>query len=246
MIELPEHLILAVDHWFAQNTGLGGCSDKDVETLARIFWGVHHDGGRESVDDALMVVESFGSGVEGLNDTYARQVLLAAEVKRLRAILADRERRIESIDAKTADRDVVTVNLMRLFRLDKREAREVADFIRGVPAGHVVVPLKATAEMMDAGEKAFCKTARPGATWAEHTGEIYSAMLAARPLVGQDADARDAARYRWLRNVAVWATTDRDSVWCVTGTRHEDASPTYGDAMDAAIDAARSQEGDAK
>lgn len=44
-------------------------------------------GGRESVDDALAVVESFGPGTEGLNDTYARQILLAAEVKRLRALL---------------------------------------------------------------------------------------------------------------------------------------------------------------
>lgn len=47
------------------------------------------------------------------------------------AILADRSRTLQSIDAKTADRDAVTVNLMRLFRLDKREARDVADFIQG-------------------------------------------------------------------------------------------------------------------
>lgn len=83
--ELPEHLTLAVDRWFAENTGLGGCSDKDVRELAALFYGVHHAGGRESVDDALAIVESFGPGIGGLNDTYARQILLAEEVKRLRA-----------------------------------------------------------------------------------------------------------------------------------------------------------------
>lgn len=84
-MKIPEHLTLAVDQWFAQNTGLGGCSDKDVAELAGIFYEVHFEGGRESVDDALAVVESFGPGIAGLNDTYARQVLLAQEVKALRA-----------------------------------------------------------------------------------------------------------------------------------------------------------------
>ena len=44
-----------------------------------------YEGGRETVDDALAVVESFGPGVQGLNDTFARQVLLGQEVRRLRA-----------------------------------------------------------------------------------------------------------------------------------------------------------------
>lgn len=79
----PKSLTYAVDLWFAQNTGLGGCSDKDVAELAAIFYGVTHEGGRESVDDALAVVDSFGPGIDGLNDTYARQVLLAQEVRRL-------------------------------------------------------------------------------------------------------------------------------------------------------------------
>ena len=43
-----------------------------------------NNGGRESVEDALAIVESFGQGIGGLNDTYARQILLAKEVKRLR------------------------------------------------------------------------------------------------------------------------------------------------------------------
>lgn len=82
---LPESLILAVDRWFSANTGLGGCSDKDVRELAELFYAVTHAGGRESVDDALAIVESFGPGISGINDTYARQILLAEEVKRLRA-----------------------------------------------------------------------------------------------------------------------------------------------------------------
>jgi hypothetical protein len=83
--ELPESLTLAVNRWFAENTGSGGCSDKDVRELAELFYGVEHAGGRESVDDALEIVESFGPGIGGLNDAYARQILLAEEVKRLRA-----------------------------------------------------------------------------------------------------------------------------------------------------------------
>lgn len=34
---LTGELIEAVDAWFARNTGLGGCSDKDVAELAAIF-----------------------------------------------------------------------------------------------------------------------------------------------------------------------------------------------------------------
>lgn len=82
---LPDGLHKEVDAWFAANTGLGGCSDKDVAALSEIFYSVTHEGGRESVDDALAVVDSFGPGIAGLNDTYARQVLLAQEVRRLHA-----------------------------------------------------------------------------------------------------------------------------------------------------------------
>ena len=35
--DLPGALTVAVDCWFAKNTGLGGCSDKDVRELADIF-----------------------------------------------------------------------------------------------------------------------------------------------------------------------------------------------------------------
>lgn len=39
---------------------------------------------RESVDDALMIVESYGPWGADLNDAHRRQVVLADEVKRLR------------------------------------------------------------------------------------------------------------------------------------------------------------------
>ncbi len=83
---LPQSLIRAVDRWFVENAGTGGCSDKDVQDLASIFYDVVFDGGRESVDDALAVVESFGPGISGLNDTFARQIILSNEVRRLRAV----------------------------------------------------------------------------------------------------------------------------------------------------------------
>ena len=83
--ELPDYLICAVDQWFADNIkDSDGCTTQDVSELAEIFYGVTHEGGRESVDDALAIVKSFGPGIGGINDTYARQVLLAEEVERLR------------------------------------------------------------------------------------------------------------------------------------------------------------------
>jgi len=83
--ELPDSLICAVDQWFADNIkDSDGCTTQDVRELAEIFYGVTHEGGRESVDDALAIVKSLGPGIGGINDTYARQVLLAEEVERLR------------------------------------------------------------------------------------------------------------------------------------------------------------------
>lgn len=44
------------------------------------------EGGRESVDEALAIVESFGTSIKGLNDEFARQIILATEVRRLRGL----------------------------------------------------------------------------------------------------------------------------------------------------------------
>ena len=43
-----------------------------------------HDVARESVDDALMIVESYGPWGADLNDAHRRQIVLADEVHRLR------------------------------------------------------------------------------------------------------------------------------------------------------------------
>ncbi len=91
--DVPESLVLAVDQWFADNIkDSGGCTSQDVHELAALFYDVTHEGGRESVDDALAIVESFGPGIGGINDAYARQVLLAEEVKRLREQAPNPER----------------------------------------------------------------------------------------------------------------------------------------------------------
>lgn len=79
-------------------------------------------GGRESVDDALAVVESFGPGIRGLNDTYARQILLADEVKRLRAV--------PSADAVDAALDQLPT--FRAFHQDGRARRGLCVFLADV------------------------------------------------------------------------------------------------------------------
>lgn len=35
---IPDGLSERVDDWFAKNTGLGGCSDKDIAGLTEIFY----------------------------------------------------------------------------------------------------------------------------------------------------------------------------------------------------------------
>lgn len=50
-----------------------------------------------------------------------------------------------------------------------------------LPPRWKMVPVWATPEMQDAGERAFVATAAPGATWAEHTAHVWAAMLAAAP-----------------------------------------------------------------
>lgn len=62
-----------------------------------------------------------------------------------------------------------------------RDVAEKAAPAAPVPDGWVMVPREPNEAMMDAGERAFIATARPGATWAEHTGNIYRAMIAASP-----------------------------------------------------------------
>lgn len=125
---LPESLTREVDLWFAANTGLGGCSDKDVAELAEIFYGACHEGGRESVEDALSVVEGFGQGVAGLNDTYARQILLAQEVTRLRSLYEKAvQGRSDMRRALMTARDHIEMSALRVSH-----AKDAADIERNV------------------------------------------------------------------------------------------------------------------
>lgn len=123
----PPSLVRAVDDWFAQNTGLGGCSNKDVRELADLFYGVTYEGGRESVEDALAVVESFGPGIQGLNDAFARQVILAAEVKRGRDLYAAAVMgRHQMREALRTARDHIEMDSLRVSHCKDADAIESA------------------------------------------------------------------------------------------------------------------------
>lgn len=52
----------------------------------------------------------------------------------------------------------------------------------------------------------------------------------------------DAARYRWLKNRAMWSEPG-GSPWVVNGTGHADAVPLYAGEMDEAVDAAIAADG---
>ncbi|PRH32272.1 hypothetical protein, partial [Burkholderia gladioli] len=69
--------------------------------------------------------------------------------------------------------------------------------------------------------------------------ELYAALVAAAPAISESEDARDAARYRWLRD-----KHDGDgptaAVRCLTGPFFNAA--IRGERLDAAIDAARKGE----
>lgn len=59
-----------------------------------------------------------------------------------------------------------------------------------------------------------------------------------------DEYKKDAERYRWLRDKSVMYESEDggDSVWCVSGTSHQDCRPCEDDELDAAIDAAIAKE----
>ncbi|WP_208453940.1 hypothetical protein, partial [Burkholderia gladioli] len=69
--------------------------------------------------------------------------------------------------------------------------------------------------------------------------ELYAALVKAAPAISESEDARDAARYRWLRD-----KHDGDgptaAVRCLTGPFFNAA--IRGERLDAAIDAARKGE----
>jgi hypothetical protein len=68
--------------------------------------------------------------------------------------------------------------------------------------------------------------------------------LSASPLPQEprEADARDAARYRWLRNRSAYFVygEERQSPWTVIGTAYNDTRPCIGEELDVEVDAAMS------
>jgi hypothetical protein len=70
---------------------------------------------RESVDDALMIVESYGPWGADLNDAHRRQIVLADEVHRLRHLYEMAVRgRAEMRAALRAERDALEARHMAL------------------------------------------------------------------------------------------------------------------------------------
>ena len=54
-----------------------------------------------------------------------------------------------------------------------------------------------------------------------------------------EKNAKDAERYRWLRDKAYfYGGNGYPTVWCVIGTCADDMAPTHSAAMETAIDAA--------
>lgn len=69
----------------------------------------------------------------------------------------------------------------------------------------------------------------------------------AEPSAVAQEDARDAARYRWLREEAVWnndIAEDHPMPWCVRGISANDCRPCDGEELDTAVDAAIAAQAD--
>jgi hypothetical protein len=93
------------------------------------------DVARESVDDALMIVESYGPWGADLNDAYRRQIVLADEVHRLRHLYEMAVRgRAEMRTALRQEREQLEARYMALLKA-------VADGRAMQPAPALVVDL---------------------------------------------------------------------------------------------------------
>jgi len=89
-----------------------------------------------------------------------------------------------------------------------------------VPDGMVMVPMEPTEAMMDAGERAFIATARPGVTWAEHTGNIYRAMIAASPAAPVVREPRQLTKERLQRHALFAADAPPSSAVVLLSSLH--------------------------
>jgi len=96
---------------------------------------------RESVDDALMIVESFGPWGADLNDAHRRQIVLANEVHRLRLLYEMAVRgRAEMRTALRQERDQLEARYMALVEA-------VADGRAMQPAPPILVALGPNVEL---------------------------------------------------------------------------------------------------
>lgn len=112
-------------------------------------------------------------------------------------------------------------------------ATPASDTRAAVPDGWKLVPLEPTKEMLIAMGKAV---------WVRHPADqqmhhVYAAMLAAAPTAAiAEADAKDAARYRYLREQA--RSVDWSHKW--TNNTFSTHCRTSASQMDRVIDAAMS------
>jgi hypothetical protein len=107
----------------------------DPPALVRLSEGLGPNAQRESVDDALVVVESYGPWGADLNDAHRRQIVLADEVHRLRHLYEMAVRgRAEMRTALRQERDQLEARYMALLKA-------VADGRAMQPAPPILVDL---------------------------------------------------------------------------------------------------------
>ena len=66
--------------------------------------------------------------------------------------------------------------------------------------------------------------------------KLYAHAPPAAPVESQQADAKDAARFRWLRDHAINTEGRKGSPWCVYGLDLGDCTPTFGAELVAFVD----------
>ena len=136
-----------------------------------------HDVARESVDDALMIVESYGPWGADLNDAHRRQIVLADEVVRLRGLYEMAVRgRAEMRSALRQERRAE--ELHEGCRMPMEQAREIAAseaspdwYARGQDWGlaDALTNGQSGDWVLDDIARAFAAGARAGAAVAQHT-----------------------------------------------------------------------------
>jgi hypothetical protein len=152
---------------------------------------------RESVEDALMIVESYGPWGADLNDAHRRQIVLAEEVKRLRGLYemavsgraamrtALRRERGEQTAQRVADEEreraynAGFVTASRMHGAEIERLRALASAPR-VPQGWKLVPVQATPDMVQAGITAWVHAA-PLRPTEDAGSRAWKAALAAAP-----------------------------------------------------------------